>query len=270
MKQKQIIYASMLAALSIIFQFSPFFPTTWGMKIDIVAVPWLIALFLFGFETALLSMGITTIFIGFTSDASWLGATIKFTASLVPILILGYFYKLKLKIKIHHKVKKLVSIFLDFIIDTSVVSFVIVLVYVIMASVIKVFQKGFSFFTTEAFREGIKSGYGLQLYSLLAIAGVAGAFVLVHYFSTRPYEKKYHENYFLVMIGLVISILVRGILMIYINYNFALPLWLGMPKEEIMAFIPMYMIFVPNMLQTIIEFRIAWITVFATKLQKRI
>jgi len=63
---------------------------------------------------------------------------------------------------------------------------------------------------------------------------------------------------------------VRSGLMLVINYYFALPIWLRMPVEEVIAKIPAWIIIVPNIIQSIVEFSVAWVVVFRTKLRQRI
>lgn len=61
----------------------------WGMWLDVVAVPWLIAFFLFGwrlaFVVSLLGSGVITLF----APETWLGAVMKFTATLPLWLFLA-------------------------------------------------------------------------------------------------------------------------------------------------------------------------------------
>ena len=80
-KQKIIIQAAMLAALSIILYFVPAIPTEWGMNLDFVAIPWLISLLLLGgwggFLTAIVSTGILSV----TAASGWLGMMAKFLAT---------------------------------------------------------------------------------------------------------------------------------------------------------------------------------------------
>ena len=177
MDTKKIIYASMFAALSIVFQLSPFWPTTWGMRIDFVAVPWIIVLFLFGLDVALVTAVITSLLIAFITPSSWLGASAKLLATL-PILLIVGLYLIKGRTLKHNK-----------------------------------FQQFLWFF-------------------------------------------------------LAISIVVRAVLMVFFNYYFALPIWLHKSIDEVMVAIPWWMIVVPNIIQSIIEFGIAWLVVFKTKIRK--
>lgn len=174
---KKIISATMLAALSILFQLSPFWPTTWGMRIDLVAVPWFISLFLFGLWPGLLTAVITCIFIGLVAPSSWLGALMKFSATIPILLVIGLVQLKKFKPKLQTKL----------------------------------------FFITFA-----------------------------------------------------LAVIIRCVLMVYVNYYFALPIWLKLSTEQIMQQFPTYMIIVPNAVQSLIDFFIAWLIVFKTRLKGKI
>lgn len=87
---RDISTVAMLAALACIMQLLPFWPTTWGMRIDLVAVPWFLALFLVNLRGSLVTALITFLFIGFFAPSSWLGASLKLVATL-PILLGFYF-----------------------------------------------------------------------------------------------------------------------------------------------------------------------------------
>ncbi|MFH1134025.1 MAG: ECF transporter S component [Nanoarchaeota archaeon] len=95
MKMQELTGASLLAALALVFQLSPFWPTHFGMRLDLVAVPWLICLFLFGFRAGMLSMTATCVVICFIGEASWLGALMKFSATLPSMLLLGLVLRYK-------------------------------------------------------------------------------------------------------------------------------------------------------------------------------
>lgn len=173
---KYYIYsiAAMLSGLSLLFQLMPFWPTSWGMRIDIVAVPWIIALFMFGWRASLLTTGISFILIGFIAASSWLGAGMKALATLTLLVPL--------------------------------------------------------------------------------------------YFSYDVRKKRLHYFWLFFMFGLVL----RSVAMIYVNYYFALPIWLHMSSSEIIAEFPWYFIVIPNVVQGAIEVLIAYLVVFKTKLRNYI
>lgn len=174
-KTKLIITASLLAAFSFLIQLMPFWPTTWGMRIDLVAVPWLISLFLLGIEGGLISAFSASFFIGLAAVAGYLGAGMKLISTLPLILFLGIGSKFK--------------------------------------------------------------------------------------------GRKKHYWY---LLSFLFAVFIRCILMVYVNYYFALPIWMSMTTEEIFAAVPVYWIIVPNIIQSIIDFGIAWLIVFRTPLKERV
>ncbi|MFH1591371.1 MAG: ECF transporter S component [archaeon] len=85
-----IAIASSLSAMALLLQLMPFWPTAWGMRIDLVAIPWFVALFLISRRAGLLALSVTSLLIVFISFEGWLGASMKFlaTASLmIPIAL---------------------------------------------------------------------------------------------------------------------------------------------------------------------------------------
>ncbi|RLG59741.1 hypothetical protein DRN86_03780 [Candidatus Geothermarchaeota archaeon] len=85
--------AAVFAVLSVAIQsLPPLFYVPWGMRIDLVAVPWVVAWILFGLETAILSMLISTPFVGYIGlGGGWIGAIMKDMASIWMFLIPALF-----------------------------------------------------------------------------------------------------------------------------------------------------------------------------------
>ncbi len=76
--------AAVLAALSVIFQaLPPIFLTPWFMRIDLVAVPWVICWVLFGYRAALISMIVSVPIVGALGPfaGGFVGAVMKSLAS---------------------------------------------------------------------------------------------------------------------------------------------------------------------------------------------
>lgn len=102
MKQKThvagVAGAAVLAALSVSLQvLPPIFLTPWFMRIDIVAVPWVLAWILFGFRSSVLSLIISIPLVGVLGPfaGGWVGAIMKSAASIWMIVIPAAFaYKL--------------------------------------------------------------------------------------------------------------------------------------------------------------------------------
>jgi riboflavin transporter FmnP len=80
----KIAGAAVLAPLSVVLQaLPPIFVTPWFMRIDLVAVPWVLCWILFGFKSALLSLLISVPIVGALGPfaGGWVGAIMKSVAS---------------------------------------------------------------------------------------------------------------------------------------------------------------------------------------------
>ena len=79
----KIAGVALLAPLSVIIQtLPPLFLTPWFMRIDLVAVPWVLCWALFGFKAALLCLLVSAPLVGVLGIAGgWVGATMKSVAS---------------------------------------------------------------------------------------------------------------------------------------------------------------------------------------------
>lgn len=64
------------------------------------------------------------------------------------------------------------------------------------------------------------------------------------------------------VLPLFAGIIIRCILIIPINYYFAIPIWTGMSPDKAMTVIPWYIIAGFNIVQSIIDIFVAWILVF--------
>lgn len=76
--------AAVLASLSVVMQvLPPLFVTPWFMRVDLVAIPWVLCWLLFGFDSALLSLLIGAPLVGYMGffPGGWVGAVMKSVAS---------------------------------------------------------------------------------------------------------------------------------------------------------------------------------------------
>jgi len=76
--------AAVLASLSVVMQaLPPLFVTPWFMRVDLVAVPWVLCWLLFGFDSALLSLLVSVPLVGVLGPfaGGWVGAIMKSVAS---------------------------------------------------------------------------------------------------------------------------------------------------------------------------------------------
>ena len=87
MKAREVAILGLMLALSLMFEVMPVeMPTVWGMKIDLVAVPIILAYFILGLRGGLTAVLLLFLGLGMVSSTSWLGAFMKASATL-PMII---------------------------------------------------------------------------------------------------------------------------------------------------------------------------------------
>ncbi|HIP75365.1 MAG TPA: hypothetical protein EYH13_04400, partial [Thermococcus paralvinellae] len=87
MKSREIALIGIMLALSLMLNVSPLkVPTQWGMTIDLVAIPVVVVYLLLGYTSSLISLALLFVGLSIVSPASWLGASMKFFATLCVIL----------------------------------------------------------------------------------------------------------------------------------------------------------------------------------------
>ena len=88
LKTYEMTAAAALAALSASLQIVHIgWASPWGMWIDLVAIPWLIAYFLYGGRTAFVVSLVGAIIITIAAPSSWLGALMKWLGTLPMWLV---------------------------------------------------------------------------------------------------------------------------------------------------------------------------------------
>ncbi len=148
----------------------------WGMWIDIVAVSWIIAFFLFGLRSAFTVSLIGALVITLFAPDTWLGAFMKWTATM-PLWL---------------------SLFLWLFIGKK--------------------------------------------------------------------KNNYYEKFSHVIIPVIIGVVIRSLIIIPVNYYYAIPIWTGMTVNQSIAAIPWYIIAGFNTLQAVLDVVLAWIVVFRFKI----
>jgi len=86
--------AAVLASLSVVMQvLPPLFVTPWFMRVDLVAVPWVLCWLLFGFDASLLSLLISVPLVGVLGPfaGGWVGAVMKSVASVWMFAVPAFF-----------------------------------------------------------------------------------------------------------------------------------------------------------------------------------
>lgn len=87
MKAREVALLALMLALSLLLQLSPLkIKTPWGMEIDFVAVPVILLYLLYGLETGLLGLVLLFLGLSIVASSSWLGASMKFLATLSVLL----------------------------------------------------------------------------------------------------------------------------------------------------------------------------------------
>ncbi len=169
-----------LAAISAVLQLAHVgYQTNWGMWIDLVAVTWIIAYFLFGIRAGILVSITGSLIITIFAPFSWVGAIAKLVATIPMILI---------------------------------------------------------------------------------------PFIILKFTKIQRKDLQNIKNLVLV---LIISLIIRSFVMVIFNYGFLLPIFLeGKSINEIMNFLPWYIIVILNMIQGVLEVLLAWVLVFRFKLSR--
>lgn len=177
MQNREYAFIAVLAALSAIVELIHIgYRSPVGIWIDIVAVPWIMAFFLFGIRGAFITSLIGALIIGLFSPASWLGASLKWIPTL-PMWFCLYLWMVvtRQKLSAYKKVNNLI-------------------------------------------------------------------------------------------VPTIAALIIRCMIILPVDYYFAIPIFTGMTSAQSMAAIPWYIIVLLNLIQGIIDVGLAWIIVFKFKL----
>ena len=258
MKTYRIVTASLLAALAITLQLTNEFigiKTGFGMTVDLVAVPVLLAFFIFGFKTALDVVIVLTLAIALTASTGYIGAIMKFAATL-PMVAIPALYAISLKGKIGWQRAGAIIL-----LGTLVLTALFALLAYPTANLAPVL--------------GQSNVWGVYLVGLLPVALIALTAYFLRWFvqgkeTMEMFSKPHH-----VLAVLALALVVRGIAMVIANLYFAGPLFFKIPPHEFIAFIESQnilffgkgtawyaAIFFWNAVQGIVEFAIAWMIAF--------
>jgi len=274
MKTYQLIAVAMLSALAAIFQLINNvvgIPTGFGMTVDLVGVPALLAFFLFGLDAALYVSVLTAFIITLIAPTTWLGASMKFAATL-PMFLFPAIYVISVKGR-SKNTKILISLL--FVIFLAMFA-------LMLPSSINLISKQFITETNQTIYaipkveiikvEGGSITLGSLLLGLLPITAIAILSLVLLIFWER-YAKganvSVFSNPYAMSLVLVASVLVRGVTMLIANYYYAGPIFWGISTEEFMRLVPWYLIFGWNMFQGVLEVALAWVVAFRFKFVKR-
>ena len=251
----EIVIIGLLAALAAVLQIYNGvigIPVPFGMTVDLAAVPVLLALFLFGFESAAYVLILLTLIITLTAPTGWIGASMKLTAT-IPMIAVPALYLIAAGKRQRFAALALCA-----------------LVLVALASLFA----GQAALALHPPTYGPQKPMG-QFDALVGLAPVA-ALVLALYALVllwRPRAARIslatlHDPLTAVAL-LVVAVVVRGIATTISNYFFAVPLFLGMTSEQAMAAFPPAFMFGFNALQGAVEFGIAWLVAYRFGLAAR-
>jgi riboflavin transporter FmnP len=247
-----LVAVALLAALSGALQLSHQvlgFPTGFGMQVDLVGVPALLAFFLFGFEASAWVLVLSSAVIAVASPELWIGASMKFAGTLPMIAVPGLY-------AIYGRNKK---------------AFAALSVLLALFTVAAFAAAGAAGKLVEQALAPLPFGnvaLGLSAIALLAVFALA-----LSAFSRRGLggerEKAPDFGAPAVAAGvLAASLVVRAAVTLVSNYYFAGPVFFGLSPEAFMSFAPWYVIAGWNCVQGAIEFGVAWALAYRFGLMK--
>ncbi len=251
-----LVLSSFLISISLIFHvLSPILsiPTGFGMRIDLVAVPILLIFFLFGFEYAVSSLFLLSIFLFILpTDGGIVGPILKFLATF-PMLVLPSIY-LIFKSKFSN--------------NSSLIAFLFSTIYTFAFSSL-VFLS-----STIPKPEGL-SWFPFEFLSIVVLSFITYASVKTFYpkqtMDLAPILKNKFQAFFI----LILSLFVRGITTAFSNLYFAGPIYFKTTPIDYVAFLEsiklpilnqpvpwFFLIFFWNSIQGFLEFSLAYIIAF--------
>jgi|GEM_PF-536797 len=267
MKTYKLTAVAMLSALAAVFQFSHGvigIPTNFGMTVDLVGVPIMLGFFLFGLDAAFYISILTALIITVVSPETWLGASMKFAAT-IPMFLVPAFWMVSMK-KGFDTGKLLINIFFALFISLMLflVSIHINLVGKSSLPLSNTTVQLLPRFEAAGFAGVTVTASELLLGLLPILAITIFCLILLHFW--ERYSKGFTPLIFAdaraISIVLIISILVRGTAMVISNYYFAGPLFFHFSPEQLMAAVPWYLIFGWNAFQGAVETILAWMLAF--------
>lgn len=77
-----------------------------------------------------------------------------------------------------------------------------------------------------------------------------------------------YKSFRFLVIPLIMGVVVRSLIIIPLNYFYAIPIWTGMAPDQAMTVIPWYIIALFNTIQSVIDVGVAWILVYVFRLYR--
>ena len=104
--------------------------------------------------------------------------------------------------------------------------------------------------------------------SMKLVASIPSILTLFAFATMVKTNERYYKNPRRLWIPLIIAIVIRCLIVIPLNYYYAIPIWTGMSATQAMKAIPWFVIAGFNGVQTIIDVWFAWILVYTFKLNR--
>ena len=260
----------LLAALAVALQgmrFEIAISAGTALVIDLVAVPALLAFFLYGFRESFVVLLLTCIGITFIDPMSWLGASMKLAGTL-PMIAIPAFYVLSTKKGFAAKKLWPSAFFALFI---ALFAFVLEETYFGAASQVEGFAIGYGSPHTPPITE-VSIPLGNLLLGLLPIVALF-VFALVLLKPWKHFAKGVSPLMFeqprLLAEVLLVAVFIRGATIAVSSYYFGGPIFYGFSPEWLMTMVPWYILFLMNAVQGALEMFIAWFILFPTGLVER-
>ena len=254
----RLVAAATLAALAFVLQYANSvlgLQTGFGMTIDLVGVPIMLALFMFGVESSIEVLFVATIFIALFAQTGPIGASMKFAATAPAIMVCG-----------------------AYLIAKNRGAGAPALALAAIAAV--VFAVGL--FAAGGWAHSFLNGAGGLLFGLLPILAMALImYVALQYFEReRKVKSAMHKPAVFsdarkVALLAIAVIIIRGAAMLVANFYFAGPLYFKLSPEEFISYVDSadllifgkgaawyVAIFVFNAIQAAIEIGIAWLIAY--------
>jgi len=243
-KSSDIAIVAMFLALIAIFQLlkPPLgYVSPWGISVDLVALPVLLAFFLYGFRVSLTVCFGLFFIVSIVAAEGLIGGTMKWVATM-PMIITPAILSVKIS---REEIKRDLVVIIAAIVSMVALIALLAIMYDLVGAHDNVY------------------------YSPVVVLITTAVFYFAFYFATRGRERDNVSSLSdpkKVVVALVLALVVRGISSTVLNYYFALPLFIpGMTTELALQIIPWWGILGLNIIQGALEVTLAWLLVFRTK-----
>jgi len=243
-KSSDIATVAMFLALIAIFQLlkPPLgYVSPWGISVDLVALPVLLAFFLYGFRISLTVCFGLFFIVSIIASEGLIGGTMKWVATM-PMIITPAI----LSVRITKEAFK----------EDIVVVIAAIVSMVSLVGLLGVMYK-------------LVGAQDNVFYSPIVVLVASAIFYFAFFFATKGMDRDSVSSYGdarKVLVALVLALVVRGITTTVLNYYFALPLFIpGLTPEMALQMVPWWGMLTLNIVQGVLEVSVAWLLVFRTK-----